>query len=151
MKVAVRCTIDFLPETSEFDAVVALRDDDENCYGCREQRFVVLRGSTRGRSRQERRFVENQQRVSALLTWILPFVLLNEVKHTRGGTRDSSPQNDCWLQGSCDAYGARHSPEGHTPYRSYCKCLTTASGIWPENHIDMLLFPPCPLLEDDAI
>lgn len=101
MKVAVRCTIDFLPETSEFDAVVALRDDDENCYGCREQRFVVLRRSTCGRSRQERRFVENQQRVSALLTWILPFVMLNEVKHTRGGTRDSSPsaQNDRWLQG----------------------------------------------------
>lgn len=117
------------------------RGDDEKWYGCREQRFAVLRRSARGRSRQERRSVENQQRVSALLTWTSPFVMLNKAKHPMGGTR---------LQGSCDAYGSRHSPEGHTPYRSYCECLAPASGIWPENHVEMLLLPPRPLLEDDA-
>jgi hypothetical protein len=41
-KVAVRSTIDFLPDTGEFDAVVALRGDDEKWYGCREQRFTDL-------------------------------------------------------------------------------------------------------------
>jgi hypothetical protein len=42
VKVAVRSTIDFLPDTGEFDAVVALRGDDEKWYGCREQRFADL-------------------------------------------------------------------------------------------------------------
>jgi hypothetical protein len=41
-KVAVCCTIDFLPDTGETDAVVALRDENEKWYGCREQRFAVL-------------------------------------------------------------------------------------------------------------
>jgi hypothetical protein len=46
-KVAVRSTIDFLPDTGEFDAVVALRDDDDKWYGCREQRFADLQGALR--------------------------------------------------------------------------------------------------------
>lgn len=41
-KVTVRCTIDFLPDTGEFDAVVALRTDDDKWYGCRGQRFAEL-------------------------------------------------------------------------------------------------------------
>ena len=46
-KVAVRCTIDFLPETGEFDAVVAQRGDDETWHGCREQRFTDLQAALR--------------------------------------------------------------------------------------------------------
>jgi hypothetical protein len=47
LKVAVRCTIDFLPDTGEFDAVVALRGDDEKWNGCREQRFADLQAALR--------------------------------------------------------------------------------------------------------
>ena len=46
-KVAVRSTIDFLPETGEFDAVVALRGDDGKWHGCREQRFADLQEALR--------------------------------------------------------------------------------------------------------
>jgi hypothetical protein len=46
-KVAVRSTIDFLPDTGESDAVVALRGDDEKWYGCREQRFADLQEALR--------------------------------------------------------------------------------------------------------
>ena len=46
-KVAVRCTIDFLPNTGEFDAVVAQRGNDETWHGCREQRFTDLQAALR--------------------------------------------------------------------------------------------------------
>jgi hypothetical protein len=46
-KVAVRCTIDFLPDTGEFDAIVSQRGDDEKWYGCREQRFADLQEALR--------------------------------------------------------------------------------------------------------
>ena len=42
-KVAVCRTIDFLPDTGEFGAVLALHGDDERLCRCREQRFAHLR------------------------------------------------------------------------------------------------------------
>jgi hypothetical protein len=46
-KVAVRCTIDFLPVAGEFDAIVSLRGDDEKWYGCQGQRFTDLQKALR--------------------------------------------------------------------------------------------------------
>jgi hypothetical protein len=38
----MRYAIDFLPDTGKFDAVVALRGDEEKWYGCRELHFADL-------------------------------------------------------------------------------------------------------------